>query len=277
MDSIPVLEINVDSVIRKRMPGLYRFLPHILVRKLESLICQDELNSILRYSDGKTGSAFCRSCLDYLDVSYRIHGSGKLPERDDSRVIYVSNHPLGGLDGISLICMVAAHHGKEPYFVVNDLLMNIEPLRSVFVPINKHGRQGRSSADSFDAALDSDRPVIIFPAGLVSRRQPDGSIADLEWKTTFVNRAIKSHRDIIPLYFDGCNSDKFYNFAKMRKKLHVKFNFDMLLLPREVMWSRGKNFGIHVGARVFSSKLRGGACARAESLAIRKIVYNLSI
>lgn len=276
MDSTSVLEINVDSVIHKRMPGLYRFLPHILVKKLEALICQDELNSILRYSKGKTGSEFCRCCLDYLDVSYKTYGSERLPAPEDSRVIYVSNHPLGGLDGISLICMVAALHGKEPYFVVNDLLMNIEPLRSVFLPINKHGRQGRMAADSFDAAFESDRPVIIFPAGLVSRKQPDGSIADLDWKTTFVNRAIKSNRDIIPLYFDGRNSDKFYNFARMRKKLHVKFNFDMLLLPREVMWSRGKEFGIHVGPRVFSSKLRGGACARAESLAIRKIVYNLS-
>ncbi len=271
-----VLEIDVDAVIRGRAPGLYKFLPSFLIRKVEHLVRQDELNSILRYGAGKTGSAFCSACLEYLNVKYQIHNSERLPSRENSRVIYVSNHPLGGLDGISLICMVASHHGKEPYFIVNDLLMNIAPLRDVFLPINKLGRQNRKASDIFDSAFESDRPIIIFPAGLVSRRQADGSISDLDWKTTFITRSLKSHRDIIPLFFEGRNSDKFYDFSHMRRKLHVKFNFDMLLLPREVMWSKGKTFTIHVGPRIFSARLRGGSCSRAESLAVRKIVYNLS-
>lgn len=154
-------------------------------------------------------AGFCRGVLRDLDVSYRLAGGCRLPDAAARRVIYISNHPLGGLDGIALIDMVAAHHGVEPWFVVNDLLMAVKPLQRVFLPVNKHGRQTREEGAVIDAALSGDRPVIIFPAGLVSRRQGDGSIADLEWKKRFVNMAIKYRRDIIPLHFSGHNSNFF--------------------------------------------------------------------
>ena len=176
---------------------------------------------------------------------------------------------------MALIEIITAHHGIEPNFVVNDLLMAIEPLRKVFVPVNTHGRQSRRGTAGIEDAFASDRPVIVFPAGLVSRKGKGGRIADLRWRKSFVNLSVKYRRDIIPMYFDGRNSGTFYEMARTRERLGLKFNFEMIRLPREVMLSRGKKYTIHVGKRIPVSRLQGGRRADDEALAVRKIVYNL--
>lgn len=269
------LKIDVDAVLRERLPRYYRFIPRFMISWLKHEICQDEMNGMLSRADGLEGAQFCRSVLDYLNVGYEMRGADNLPVPDDRRVTYVSNHPLGGLDGMALIDMVTRHYGTEPYFVVNDLLMAVEPLRKVFVPVNTHGRQSRQGTSGIEEAFASDRPVIVFPAGLVSRKGNGGLIADLKWRKSFVNLSVKYGRDIIPMYFDGTNSGTFYELARARERLGLKFNFEMIRLPREIMLSRGKNYTIHIGKRIPASRLEGGRRADDETLAVRKIVYNL--
>lgn len=273
---MPWMKIDIDAVIRERLPRYYRYIPRPLIAWLEHEVCQNDLNSILGHAEGLEGAAFCRDVLAYLHVDYDVHGADLLPECDNRRVTYVSNHPLGGLDGMALIDMVTRHHGGvEPGFVVNDLLMAVEPLRKVFVPVNKHGRQSRGASSMVEEAFASDRPMIVFPAGLVSRRGKGGKVADLRWRKSFVNLSVASGRDIVPLYFDGVNSRLFYRLAQARERLGLRFNFEMLRLPREVMLSRGKHFDIYVGKRIPVSRLQGGSKANDEALAIRKIVYSL--
>lgn len=271
-----VLKIDIDAVLRQRLPRYYKLIPRPLVSWLKRTVHQDELNDLLEHNAGSEGADFCRGVLADLDVGYRLASGSTMPTPAAGRVIYISNHPLGGLDGIALIDMVASHHGVEPWFVVNDLLMAVKPLQRVFLPVNKHGRQNRDESAVIDAALAGDRPVIIFPAGLVSRRHADGSIADLEWKKRFVNMAIKYHRDIIPLHFSGHNSSFFYNFAKLRTRIRLKFNIEMIYLPDELMKARHSRFTISVGNRVSHTTLHGGADAQAEAARLRKIVYGLS-
>lgn len=122
----------------------------------------------------------------------------------------------------------------EMKFVVNDLLTFVEPLRSIFLGINKHGDQSRDAVALLDQAFAGPAPIVMFPAGLVSRRQPDGSIADLRWQKMVVNKAISCQRDIIPLHFSGENSKFFYNFAHLRTSLGLKFNIEMARLPAEI-------------------------------------------
>ena len=269
------LKIDVDAVLRERLPRYYRFIPKILVSWLKREICQDEMNGMLSRADGLEGAQFCRSVLDYLRVSYEIQGQQNLPPAADRKVTYVSNHPLGGLDGMALIEMATARHGVEPYFVVNDLLMAVEPLRKVFVPVNTHGRQSRRGTAGIDEAFASDRPVIVFPAGLVSRKGNGGRIADLKWRTSAIHLSVTHRRDIIPVYFDGTNSGTFYGLARARERLGLRFNFEMIRLPREIMLSRGKKYTIHIGKRIPVDRLQGGRRADDETLAVRKIVYNL--
>lgn len=269
------LNIDVNEVLRERLPRYHRVIPRPLISWLERQICQKELNLLLEHADGLEGADFCRDVLNYLHVDYKTFNAGQLPPPADTRVTYVCNHPLGGLDGLALIDMVTRHHGCEPYFVVNDLLMAVEPLRKVFIPVNKHGRQTRKGSEDVEAAFKSDRPVIVFPAGLVSRRQKDGSIADLKWRKSFIPLSIESKRDIVPLFFDGTNSSFFYKLAQRRVKLGIKFNFEMVRLPRELVMSRNKQFGIYVGKRIDINQLKGGSKANIECEAIRRIVYNL--
>lgn len=271
-----VLKIDVDAVLRERLPGLRRFLPRFAVRWLEKAICQDELNDVLDHSNGATGSAFCASVIDYLDVKVQATGKEHFPKDGDKAPIIISNHPLGGLDGIILIDLVARVYGSEPLFVVNDLLMAIKPLADVFVPVNKHGAQSRQNVEEISRAFESDRPLIIFPAGLVSRMGKNGEIADLEWQKMAIAKALKSGRPIVPVYFGGRNSTFFYKFAKLRKKLGVKFNIEMLRLPKEVFRSRGKEFKVIIGNPIEPQEAMEHGNLRQATDWLRHKVYSLS-
>lgn len=271
-----VMRIDIAEVLRQRLPSYSRFIPGFIVRFLERTICQDGLNKLLSDNSDKKGVDFCKGVIDELNVTYKVRG--ELPF-DNSRVIIVSNHPLGGLDGMILADMVSRQYGgrKDVKFVVNDLLNFVEPLRSIFIGVNKHGKQSRETARVLDETFDSDSPIVMFPAGLVSRKGDDGRIADLRWNKMVVNKAISSRRDIIPLYFEGENSQFFYKFARLRTRLGLKFNIEMIRLPREVFESAGKNFDIRIGAPIAWSSLTGGSGAQAQADELREKVYSLAV
>lgn len=269
------IRIDLDKVLKSKLGKKARFVPRFLVRRLEKTICAERLNWLLAHNYPKRGADFCRGVLTDLNVTVNAFGTENLPSPENRRVVIVSNHPLGGLDGMALIDYFTAYFGSPVYFIVNDLLMALEPLGDVFVPVNKHGAQSRNAAAGLDEAFADDRPVIIFPAGLVSRLGPKGEIADLEWKKMFVNRAIAAGRTVIPVFFSGQNSKSFYRLARRRKKLGLKFNIEMLYLPREVFRSEGKTFELKIGRPIDPSELSGGRNAGATALKIRETVYNL--
>ncbi|MDE6158416.1 MAG: 1-acyl-sn-glycerol-3-phosphate acyltransferase [Muribaculaceae bacterium] len=268
------IQIDVGRVLADKLGSKARYVPGILVRALERLIHQDELNDLLVRNFPRRGADFCEGVLDTLGVSLEVKDASRLPE--SPRCIIASNHPLGGLDGMSMIAWLYRHYGRPVHFVVNDLLMAVDPLRDCFVPVNKHGAQSRGSARVIDEVLAGDDPVVIYPAGLVSRLGADGSIADLEWRKMVVNKAIESRRDIVPVYFDGQNSPSFYRWARRRTRLSIKFNFEMILLPRELFRARGKTFTLTCGEPVSWQTLRGGREAASEAARLRNIVYSLS-
>ena len=267
------IRIDVGGVLASRLGGKARFVPRFLIRWLEKLICQDQLNQLLESNYPLRGAEFCDGVLCDLDVTIDIRNENLLPK--NPRCIIVSNHPLGGLDGMSMISWLSRHYNRPVRFVVNDLLMAVEPLTDCFVPVNKHGRQSRSSLGSLEEALVGDGPVVIYPAGLCSRLGDDGVVADLAWNKMFVTKAIESRRDIVPVHFDGHNSPSFYRWARIRQRLGIKFNFEMLLLPREVFRSRGKTFTITCGTPVPWQSLEGGAKAASTAAQLRRQVYAL--
>ena len=274
-----VLKIDLDEVIRSRAPKVHRFTPRFLIRSLERLICQDRMNEMLQANRGREGADFCRGVLEHLDIECDVVGLENLPSADDEsgwRVLFVSNHPLGGLDGMTLIkFLTEAAPMHDMRFIVNDLLMNISPLKPVFLPVNTmSGKQSKQAALDIDSALASDIPIAIFPAGLCSRLI-NGRVQDVAWNKMFVNKAIKYHRDIIPLHFKGENSGFFYKFAKLRKASGIPVNLEMSLLPREVFRNQGSRFRISIGSPIGWASLSGGANANAEAQQIREKVYSL--
>ena len=165
MNQSSVIKIDVDEVLRSRLPRHYCYIPRFVIRWIERTICQEQLNELLQSNAGKVDADFCNGVLKDLNISLDIKGSENLPPREKSRVVIVSNHPLGGLDGIALIDFFSRYYGGKIHFVVNDLLMAIKPLNGVFLPINKHGKQSRQSFQAIEDAFAGDNPIIIFPAG----------------------------------------------------------------------------------------------------------------
>lgn len=269
-----VMKIDLDAVMKSRAGKYNRFIPRFMVSWLKKVICQDDLNLMLSVNAGKTGGDFCRGVIDHLEVNPIFHGEENLPSTP--RVTFVSNHPLGGLDGMILIDYVCRRYpGTEPKFIVNDLLTTIEPLNNVFLPVNKHGAQSRKNSRIIDEAFAGDSPMLVFPAGLCSRRGDNGLIADLKWHKMFVKKSIEHNRIVIPVYFRGQNSSFFYNFARLRSLSGMKFNIEMVLLPSEVFKSRGKTFDIFFGTPLSTDALKNGS-AEEVAAEIRKLVYGLN-
>ena len=270
------LHIDLDAVLRSRLPRYYRFIPRFVISTLEKIICQQEMNDMLDFCRGKRDADFCRGVLEHLNITLSVKGTENLPEPGHRRVTVVSNHPLGGLDGMSLIKWAQEYWGGNVRFIVNDLLMAIEPLSGTFVPINKHGSQSRKASHSLDEAMEGNDPVLIFPAGLVSRRGDNGVIRDLKWQKMFVNKSILNQRDIIPVHFNGHNSSFFYKFARLRTKIGLKFNIEMIRLPREVFRSKGSHFTLSIGSLIPWNALKGGKDATATASDIKSKVYDLA-
>lgn len=277
-----LLQIDLDAILTERFPRFRRMLPDSMMRRLEHIVRQDELNEVLRQTKGLKGADFCRRVLKEWDIKVNLQAPYGLPDPKNRRVCIVSNHPLGGLDGLALIASVQRFYGGQVWFVVNDLLMAVKPLESVFLPVNKFGHQDRKSVSVIDKIAATDDPIIMFPAGMVSRLQkaPVGgsrqwAITDLEWRKMFVNKAHQFHRDIIPVHFSGENSKRFYRWALWRKRLGMKFNIEQVLLPQEMLLTRGKEFTITVGIPVKWDQFQRTTDAKGFAQAIKSYVYVL--
>ena len=237
------MQLSVAKALQDKNPGLYKKIPSFVIRWIERLTCQDEMNMLLREHGHLSSLGFTNAVINYLNNELVIHHEERIPRT--GRYIIVSNHPLGGLDGMTLIS-VCGRCRQDIKFPVNDLLYYVEPMREIFVPINKHGKTGDEARKMFNDAFESDSLVLYFPAGLCSRKKK-GVVQDLEWKKTIITKAKQTQRDIIPCYFGARNSNLFYNVANLREKIGVKSNLEMVLLPREMMKKKKSHFEITFG------------------------------
>ena len=267
-----LVKIDVDSVLRERLPKHYKYIPRFVVRWLERTICQDQLNNILEKMAGKDSVDAATAALEEMDITVNATGLDSLPA---GRYMFVSNHPLGGLDGLALISLLGNRYERKIKFLVNDLLMAVTPLRGVFLPVNKYGSQSRATATEIDTALASDCQFITFPAGLCSRMQPDGQIADLKWQKAAVVHAVNYQRDIVPIYFNARNSRFFYRFAKWRERLGIKFNIELIFLPKEMLKQSGSNLQLIVGKPISWTSLDAHS-PKQEAARLRDIVYSMA-
>ena len=266
------MKIDIDKVLRQRLPRHYRYIPRFAVRWLERTICQDRLNTILQQMAGKNSVDAATAALDEMDITVEATGLDRLPV---GRFMFVSNHPLGGLDGLALISLLGNRYEHNIKFMVNDLLMAVEPLHGVFLPVNKYGSQSRATATQIEEALRSDDQFITFPAGLCSRMQDDGSIADLPWQKSAVVHATNYQRDIVPVYFDAVNSRFFYRFAKWRKRLGIKFNIELVFLPKEMIKKSGSTLRVIIGEPIPWTTL-DASHPKQEAARLRESVINMS-
>lgn len=234
--------IDIEQVIAGKSTRLLRYLPRFVIAFLKRILHQDRLNAGLNKHAHQQGLDFVASILDEFGVNVVIRGLENLSAVE--RSVIVSNHPLGGLDGMALMFAV----GKvRPDIAIpaNDFLLHLPNLRPLFIPVNKHGSNAEN-IQYFDETFGSDKTVLFFPAGLCSRKIK-GHILDLEWKKTFLSKARKFNRDVIPVHISGRNSNFFYNLANLRKWLHLKANIEMLFLVDEMFKQENKDIVIIFG------------------------------
>lgn len=266
--------VDIDNILASKAGKKAKYVPGFLISYLKKIVHQEEINEYLLSVKEKRGVPFLEATLEYLDTKLEVEGLENLP--DDGRLCtFVSNHPLGGQDGISLGYILGKHYDGKIKYLVNDLLMNLYGLAPLCVPINKTGSQSRDFPQMVEAAFRSDDHIIMFPAGLCSRRQPDGTIRDLEWKKAFVIKSVQTQRDVVPIYFEGRNSDFFYSLANWCKRLGIKFNIAMLYLADEMFKNRHKTFRVVIGKPIPWQTFDKSKTPAQWAEHVKGIVYNL--
>lgn len=271
--------IDIDKILKDKAGNKAKYVPGFVVSWLKRILHQNEVNSFLTgRAKGKLGIDFLDECVSYLEMDLHVRGLEALPGNEGNRYFtIVSNHPLGGEDGVALGSILCHKYDSKIKYLVNDILMNLHGLAPLCIPINKTGSQSRNFPKMVDAAFQSDNNVLMFPAGLCSRRGDDGEIRDLQWKKTFITKSVEYQRDVIPVHFSGQNSDRFYNIARWCKKFNLKFNLAMLFLVDEMYKNVGKSFTVTFGEPIpwqtFTDKSKTAA-EWAEW--VKEKVYNLS-
>ena len=242
------LKIDVEAIVKSKAGSKYKYFPRFIVNWLKKILHQDEVNRYLMgRAKGKFGQDFLDECVAYLEMNLDVRRLEKLPSNEGNRYYtIVSNHPLGGEDGVALGSILCHKYDSKIKYLVNDVLMNLEGLAPLCIPINKTGNQSRNFPKMVDLAFQSENNVLMFPAGLCSRKQ-NGIIRDLDWKKTFISKSIEYQRDVIPVHFSGQNSERFYRIANICKALHIKVNIAMLFLVDEMYKNVGKSFTVTFG------------------------------
>lgn len=245
-DNLPTT-IDVREILAQKNPRLARIIPGFIINYLRKIIHQDELNDFLKQYGHLRDVDLAKAGIDYLGITYRVHNIHNVPAAG-GRYIFTSNHPLGGLDGAVFIYELSKFY-REIKFPVNDILMNISNMSGIFLPVNKHGSQGREAVKKLDEVYASDAQILYFPAGLCSRKR-GGVIEDLRWQKSVIVKARSHKRDIVPVYFSGKNSNFFYNLANIRVFLGIKSNIEMIYLPDEMFRQKDQQIDLVFGSPI---------------------------
>ena len=267
-----IIQIDIDAILAAKAGKKARFVPRFLVSYLKKIVHQDEVNEFLRINHDKRDLEFIDAFMKYFNNSFDIKGLENLP--DDGRFTFVSNHPLGAQDGLGLAYILGRKYEGKIKLLVNDLLMNIPHISSFWVPINKTGKQARNFPQQVNAAFESDNNIVMFPAGICSRKR-NGIIRDLEWKKTFITKSIHTQRDIIPIHFEGQNSEFFYRLANINKMLGLKFNIAMLYLSDEMFKNRNKTFKVTIGKPIPWQTFDNSKKPAEWAQYVKELVYTL--
>ena len=267
--------INIDKILADKMGNKAKFVPRPLISWLKRIIHQDEVNKYLWESRHLSGTDWLEECVRYLDMTLELVGAENLPAKDDGRLYtFVSNHPLGGEDGVALGAIIGRHYDGKFRYLVNDLLMNLPGLAPVCIPINKTGNQSRNFPAMVEAGFKSDNHMLMFPAGICSRKRGD-EIRDISWKKTFITKSVEYQRDVVPIHFGGQNSPFFYKLANFSDKYVKKVNLAMLFLVDEMYKNVHKTFRVAIGKPIPWQTFDKSRTATQWAQYVQDIVYKL--
>ena len=267
--------IDIDKILVSKMGNKAKFVPRPFISWMKRIIHQDEVTKYLWESSHLSGTEWLEECVRYLDMTIELVGEENLPKKDDGRLYtFVSNHPLGGEDGVALGAIIGRHYDGKFRYLVNDLLMNLPGLAPVCIPINKTGNQSRNFPAMVEAGFKSDNHMLMFPAGICSRKRGE-EIRDIAWKKTFITKSVEYQRDVVPIHFGGQNSPFFYKLANFSDKYVKKVNLAMLFLVDEMYKNVHKTFRVAIGKPIPWQTFDKSKTATQWAQYVQDIVYEL--
>ena len=207
------------------------------------------LNRIYNRNKNKSDLDFLNGVLDDCNIEFQV------PEEDLKRIpkdgafITISNHPLGGVDGILLLKLLLEKRADYK-IIANFLLHRIEPLKPYVMPVNpfENRKDAKSSVAGIKSALShlkEGKPLGIFPAGEVSTYKDGKLKVDKPWEQGAVRLIKKAEVPVIPIYFHAKNSRLFYILSKISDTLRTA------KLPSEVISQEGKVIKVRIGKPIY--------------------------
>ncbi len=237
--------ISLERILASKNKTLLKVIPKFVLRWFKKFICLDRINKAIYDHRDCRGVDFANAILDDLHITREIINPHNIPLT--GRPLVVANHPIGSIDGMTLISIIGSQR-KDVLFPVNDILCQLPTLKSVFVPINKYGRNVENH-NALNEAFAGNSAMCFFPAGTESKIIK-GKLQDFAWKKTFIKKAQQYNRDVVPVYIEGRNSKAFYRFSRVRRFFGIKFDLEMIMLPRELFKQEGGKITLTFGTPI---------------------------
>lgn len=262
--------IDIDKVLDAKNPKLRKWLPGFVTAYIKRILHQKDINVVMDHIGHLKGLDFLEALMvKELNTTVKLKGLENIPKTGGC--IIASNHPLGALDGIALMYAVGQVR-TDFQFLVNDVLLSIKNLEQFFIPVNKVGDNPRAATRIIEETYAKDIPILVFPAGLVSRKQKQG-IEDLEWKKSFISKALRYNKTIVPTYINGRNSNWFYNLSKLRRSIGLKANLEMFYLADEFFKQRNQTLSVTFGKPLIPAYFDKSKNHQEWAAELRSMVY----
>lgn len=265
--------IDLAANIRESNSRVLRNLPRFLVRIVEKIICQDEMNAIIdKYLDCH-GAEFHRQIVKEFNLTLEVEGLENLPE--NGKCFFVANHPYGILDGMVLTKTVLEKYG-DFRAISNDAFTMVPNLKPYMAMVNVYGQTPRDLVEALEKVYCSDMPITHFPAGEVSRMY-HGKVQDCPWQKSFINKAVTCQRNIVPFHFHGRNSKRFYLVNILRRALGIKANIELILLPSEIFRKKKSKVRVTIGKPISWQTFDKSQTQVEWAQKVRQHVYDLGV
>ena len=236
---------SVDNIVDKNLPKVKDkpWLEKPVKAVLRNLLHEEKFKEFEQQYPHLSGLEFVEQVLQYFDVSYSVRDSERENIPSTGRAVIIANHPIGSIDGLALIKLVCDIR-RDVKVVVNNLLMELDPLRPMLLPVNNMGgNTPKENLRNIQSHLQQEKAIIVFPAGEVSRLQPNG-VRDPKWQSGFLRFASHAKAPIIPIYIQAKNSAAFYSVSMMYKPAST------LMLVGEMFKQQQKDIPMRVGKQI---------------------------
>ncbi|MEW6003933.1 MAG: lysophospholipid acyltransferase family protein [Stygiobacter sp.] len=259
--------IDFNSLLNEKIKT--RFFKKFLLYFISKLLYTNRINEFLKINSHLDARNFINELFESLSFSFEISNQDiqKIPA--EGRVICVSNHPIGSLDGLSLLKLFLDIR-SDVKILANDILLNVNNIKDYIIPVNVFdGKLNKKSFNEIKNALIEDKAVIIFPSGAVSRLK-GLSIIDSKWNKGAIHFAQKFNSPILPVYINAKNSVLFYIISAINKRL------SSLLLVHELFNKKNVKIKIKIGNIIPSKVFTSGNISEFYQIKLlKKHVYEL--